>query len=377
MISREELYARRCVEDLALVIEQVPLRAAVRAPMTLDHLSIRWVALWTLLRWERNFLLLGLEDRGIDLDSLVRGLDDLIKAKMAADAQMIGQMIGQTSRGHAWSSHTALHVDHLLVPLLDRAAMESQALAHYHVGTEHLLLAVVAEADDELAALLQRHLVGYDDLRELILELVPPPTAEDVVLEVVDEGRYHGRSGRPALASWDSEAAGVPRRFGMAIVLLIMAMYAVLFAAMKLLNAPPAVFIVIAVLFTGVGLGQMLLFGGRYPRAASVWIGACLFPLEVLVASIYVANTEGSRGDVLDFIAPMLCFLVFSIPLGAAMGYMAGGLTAGVFLLIERYAKRRQAQPDVDVLGIDDPEPTLPQEQATSDGWETRSGSPS
>ena len=363
MISREELYARRCVVDLVLVIEQVPLRAAVRAPMTLDHVSIRWVALWTLLRWERQFLLVGLEDRGIDLGALARGLDELIKTKRAADAALIGPALGP----RPWSSFPAAHVDHLLFPLLDQAAMESRALGHYHVGTEHLLLALIAEADDALSALLQRHAIGYDDVREMIQELVPPPRPEDVVLEVVDEGRRFGRPGRPALASWDSQAVGVPRRFGMAIVLLIMAMYAVLFATMKLLNAPPGVFVVIAVLFTGVGLGQMLLFGGRYPRAASVWVGGCLFPVEVLVACIYMAKTEGSGADVPDFIAPMLCFLVFSIPLGAAMGYMAGGLTAGVFLLIERYAKRRQAPPEVDVLGIDDSERTAPDESTTDD----------
>jgi hypothetical protein len=363
MISREELCARRCVEDLILVIEQVPLRAAVRAPMTLDHVSIRWVTLWTLLRWERRFLLLSLEDRGIDLDSLARDLDELIKAKRAADAALIGTDMGP----RALSPFVEVHVDHLLYPLLDQAAAQSRALGHYHVGTEHLLLALVAEADEELAALFRRHGMGYEDVRAMIRELVPPPKPEDVVLEAAGRARRTGRSGAPALASWDRQAVGVPRRFGMAIVLLIMAMYAVLFAAMKLLAASPGVFIVIAVLFTGVGLGQMLLFGGRYPRAASVWVGGCLFPLEILATYIYLANTAGTAGRPPNYLGEMVCSLVFSVPLGAGFGYLAGALTAGVFLLIERYAKPRQAAPDVDVLGLDDSGDAGPDKQATDD----------
>ena len=64
---------------------------------------------------------------------------------------------------------------------------------------------------------------------------------------------------------------------------------------MQSLGASPIVFVVIAVLVTGVGLGQTLLFGGQYPRAASIWVGVCLFPVEI-VAAVLVSSAL-SRWD--------------------------------------------------------------------------------
>ena len=75
MPSFDELYTRRCVADLILVMEQVPVRAAARSPMSLDESSVAMVALWTLLRWERTFLLILLEDLGAAKVALT---DDLI-----------------------------------------------------------------------------------------------------------------------------------------------------------------------------------------------------------------------------------------------------------------------------------------------------------
>jgi hypothetical protein len=356
MIRREELYARRCVEDLVLVIEQVPVRAAARAPMTLDHVTIRWVALWTLLRWERTFLPVGLEQRGIDLDSFARDLDELIKSRRIADAALVGP----AAQSGPPRSFPERDVEQVLLRLLDQAATESQALGHHYLGTEHLLLALIAGADDELSALLGRYAITHRSVREFVAERIPPMPPEEPGARPVGESGASRRIGGPGLASWDTEAVGVPRRFGMAIMLLIMAMYAVLFATMTLLDANPTVFVMIAVLFTGVGLGQMLLFGGRYPRAASVWVGACLLPVETLGAMIYWADNLIGYGGTGVFLGQVTVLTLFSIPIGALLGYLAGGLTAGVFLLLERYAKRRQPVPDVEVWDADAPAEDAP-----------------
>ncbi|MHC4179187.1 MAG: Clp protease N-terminal domain-containing protein, partial [Planctomycetota bacterium] len=209
---------------------------------------------------------------------------------------------------------------------------------HEYLGTEHLLLAIIAGADAPLAAVLSRHNITGENVKRAVLELLKRAPA-------VEDGAEPVRSiGGPVGARWDSEAVGVPRRFGTAVLMLLVTMYAVLFASMQSLDFPPAVFIVVAVLFTGVGLGQILLFSGRYPRAASIWVGACLFPAEILVVLLWaIFFPPQSRPH--DLVPLLVVLLVLSIPLGAGLGYLAGGLTAGVFLLIERYKKYREGRP--------------------------------
>jgi hypothetical protein len=140
-------------------------------------------------------------------------------------------------------------------------------------------------------------------------------------------------SGPPG-ARWDTPAAGVPRRFGVGVLMVLVTMFAVLFAVMQTAGVDPAIFIIIALLFAGVSLGQVLLFQGRYPRAASIWVGAVLFPIEMLGYYVYVKATGYRAGT-----APAVFGIMFSIPFGACLGYLAGGLTAGVFFLIDAYNK--------------------------------------
>lgn len=345
MIGRDELYARRCVLDLVFVIEQIPLRAAVRSPLALDHVSIRWVALWTLLRWERNFLLRGLEGRGVDLWKLGCELDDLIDRRRKEDASLLGH----AAPAAPISAVPDVRVDHLLYPLLDQAAAQARQMGHGYVGAEHLLLAIVAGADVRLSEILSRHGLTTEAIEDLLKEALPQQHGDEVPVEIVGEPY-----GQPAGTRWESQAVGVPRRFGMAITMLIMTMYAVLFAAMKLLDFHPIAFVIIAVFFTGVGLGQMLLFRGRNPRAASIWAGAVLLPAETLVTWIVMIVLHAPPRGLSDAIASMFCSVAFSIPLGAAAGYVAGCLTAGVFFVLERAGRRRASvEPDVDVLGVD------------------------
>jgi RimJ/RimL family protein N-acetyltransferase len=133
------------------------------------------------------------------------------------------------------------------------------------------------------------------------------------------------------------EIAGVPRRFGVGVLMILVTMFAVLFALMQSLDTTPRVFAIVAVLFVGVAAGQVLLFEGKKPRAASICVGAILFPLEIFALVVY-EMFFGRHGWALNPVD--VCFsLKFLIPGGALFGYLAGGLTAGIFLVLNRFRK--------------------------------------
>jgi hypothetical protein len=332
MPSVKALCARRCVKDLIQVVEQVPLRLAARPALVLDDSSVAALALWTLLRWERTFLLRALEDKGVDMWALTCEVDDLLNESRPEVAPADGQPAGPS----AAPLQARASLDQLLEVLLDRAELEALAVQHRFLGTEHLLLAIISGADARLSSVLSRYGITHESVRAMVAELLSraPAVEDQTILAELACG--------PAGARWDTEAVGVPRRFGMAILMMLVTMFAVLFAAMESLGARPIVFIPTAILFAGVALGQMLLFGGKYPRAASVWVGACLFPVEilaVLLCAIFFPSLVSTFSDTV----PLLVLLLFlSIPLGAGLGYLAGGLTASAFLFIELYKRRRQ-----------------------------------
>jgi hypothetical protein len=126
-------------------------------------------------------------------------------------------------------------------------------------------------------------------------------------------------------------------------MMLMVTLYAVLFAFMKLMGADPVFFVVVGLLVFGVGLGQVFLFGGKYPRAASIWTGACLLPVETIVAFIYTHLAEGGGSPSEEEFAAAFLIVLFFIPLGAAAGYLAGGLTAGVFLVLQWWGREPES----------------------------------
>ncbi len=136
-----------------------------------------------------------------------------------------------------------------------------------------------------------------------------------------------------------AKVAGVPRRFGVGVLLILVTFFAVLFAFLRTFDYGPKVCAVVGVLFVGVAAGQSLLFGGRRPREASLLVGALLFPLEMLTLAVYEHVVEEfSRGSIAEDI---LVGLFWSVPLGALFGYLAGTLTAGIFFVMDRWSNRR------------------------------------
>ena len=130
-----------------------------------------------------------------------------------------------------------------------------------------------------------------------------------------------------------SDVASVPRRFGMGVLLILVTAFAVLFAAMRTIGVPPGLFVLVAVLFLGVTLGQILLFKGKRPREASLLVGGILFPLEMPAVDWYVA-----QGYVAIWRLGWRVAWRAGRPL---FGYLAGGVMAGVFLCRKNSAADR------------------------------------
>ncbi len=124
---------------------------------------------------------------------------------------------------------------------------------------------------------------------------------------------------------------GVTRRFSVGTFMIMTAFFGVLFAVMKMLNVDPIVFCCIAVFFAGIGVAQMVLFGGDEPRLASCVAG---FPLGFVcgLGGMIVARWF----DISIHYETILGTTVFCTILGGPCGYLAGCLIAGIFLVRER-----------------------------------------
>ena len=108
---------------------------------------------------------------------------------------------------------------------------------------------------------------------------------------------------------------------------MITAMYALLFAALASLEVDAKGFFGITTFVTGIGLGQMLLFGGKRPREASILVGSCLyvFAATELVVRLYLTEQEPEYG--------FLLAVVLAPAMGAVAGYITGIVIGGTFAL--------------------------------------------
>lgn len=127
----------------------------------------------------------------------------------------------------------------------------------------------------------------------------------------------------------------VTRRFDLAMMLTGTTGFAVLFAGMRALGTPDFVFAFFAGLIATVAAAQALLFGGNDPRRASIysgWVYCVVMPgvLEVLSGVVGLAG-QRSGGPVLL----VGCISLSAMLLGGVVGYVAGALAAGVFLIAE------------------------------------------
>ena len=126
----------------------------------------------------------------------------------------------------------------------------------------------------------------------------------------------------------------VPRRYDLTTLFAVTLAYAVLFAALRLLSAPPAVMLSIGGFVALVGLGQALLFKGSAPRAASMVVGFIVCGAAPIV--YVLSDPRLRRGDIEEIVAAAPCWAVA----GTMLGYLTGAAVAGVFLVADAIRRR-------------------------------------
>jgi putative addiction module component (TIGR02574 family) len=144
---------------------------------------------------------------------------------------------------------------------------------------------------------------------------------------------------RPAAAA---KLYSAPRRFDLFTIMLVTAAYAVLLSGMSALGFPPVVSCYVAVFITVIAVGQALLSGLSMPRAVSVYTGIVAY----FFCTISYAFVE-PRFDLFGMIP--LAF-VFSLVFGSVLGYLAGVLVGGVFLVADVLRQRYGLQDDENEL---------------------------
>ena len=121
------------------------------------------------------------------------------------------------------------------------------------------------------------------------------------------------------------QQTGMPRRFGIGSIMVITVAFSLLYALLRGFRAPGPLYAFLTMFFVVIAIAQMVLFGGRDPRRASILTGLFLLPICVVISLPFLdRHGPDSTG--------VACFFVFSFPLGALLGYCAGGLIGGVFL---------------------------------------------
>lgn len=136
-----------------------------------------------------------------------------------------------------------------------------------------------------------------------------------------------------------SDVVGMPRRFGAGRLLALITFFAMVFALLRWLGAVWFVFLMVGLFFASMGLGQMLLYGGRRPRRASCVAGAVVLPVLFLVGMLAAFASDlggGLLGVPGGLVAKLVSASILFIPIGAGLGYLAGGLVAGLFLVMDR-----------------------------------------
>ena len=125
------------------------------------------------------------------------------------------------------------------------------------------------------------------------------------------------------------EIYSVPRRYDLATLFVMSLAFALLFGGMRLLNWPPQAALLTGLYISLVGLGQAILFKGSAPRLASVIVSTVYWPILVVFFMVRYGR-----------IAYVLNGAVIAAIWGAVVGYFAGTLIGGVFLVAEAVRSR-------------------------------------
>jgi MFS family permease len=141
---------------------------------------------------------------------------------------------------------------------------------------------------------------------------------------------------------------GMTRRFSMRATMLLVAVAAGCMAILRSVDMPPVAGLVVLFLLFVAAASQMFMYGGKNPRKASVIAGMIVFAAVNLIDS--VVSDSRDRGMV-----PLPFNLVMGAIFGALVGYVLGGLVAGVFLLLDMYDAKFGKKPSADAAQNIDP----------------------
>jgi putative addiction module component (TIGR02574 family) len=130
----------------------------------------------------------------------------------------------------------------------------------------------------------------------------------------------------------------VPRRFDLATIFVVTFAYSILFGLMKAISFPPTASAVVAGFIFIVAIAQALLFGGKQPRAASIISGALIYTLIMAGSWIVFRPPFYSAWQ-------LLISASFTIAGGAMLGYLAGVVVGGVFLVADKLRNRLSRKP--------------------------------
>jgi hypothetical protein len=157
----------------------------------------------------------------------------------------------------------------------------------------------------------------------------------DMPWEVISRMVAKQRMGTSPASTPTQKLYSAPRRFDLFTIMIVTAAYALLLSSMSALRFPPIASVFVAAFITIVGVGQAVLFGGRQPRLASAVSGTVAY----FVGWVCFALMEPSWGMGYMIIPGLL----MSGILGSPLGYLAGVLVGGVFLVADvvrqRYGK--------------------------------------
>ncbi len=320
MIFLRCLYRRPIGREMIGLVARASLWLAHNAPGKSDPGTVGLALFRAGLQDEPGVVCAALGAYGVTVEELVQETDA---------TAAIGQGAGEArAPGQADPASEVLYCREMSEGLnhwLDRAEVQARNRSDRMVLPEHVLLAILA-AEGPWREILARRGLSAGAIRAGI-------EAELAVRPGRMPKQPWALPGSHSAAEWlDSPAVGVPRRFGVGGMLLIVTMFALLYGGLQWLEAPPVVFVTVAVFFAGLALGQMLFRGGRAPRAASVKIGAVLWPAEVFALALYLGYRSNPAGS---HVSGAILLSLINVPIGAFLGYLGGCLVAGVVLLLE------------------------------------------
>lgn len=168
----QELNQRRFTDKAVKIIRHAAARAGDRGLYHVNQQAYVTLILWSLIRWERTVGFVSLERLGVDLDQLGRQLDTILTQRANDDPVVYSRsrnclIFKKTGEQyHEWDEAVVAE------PLICQAERESRSLKHDYVGTEHLLLAIIRNADFELRQILDSHLANDENVRAMIREIL-------------------------------------------------------------------------------------------------------------------------------------------------------------------------------------------------------------